>query len=163
MHCQKPCRMDTKLGGINKLALADYVSQWPWPVHLWEQIPLLYFYLAGYLFNLNSGRCLISTQNHCHMDLWSAWLALTHHHPSSTSTPPSQESYERESKLTLFLRLPLACCLDLLSCLGLFSNSHLSIRRKWGTWVTSVHRDQPPTWLSWEPSDLSGLEPARLF
>jgi hypothetical protein len=33
--------------------------------------PRLIFYLTGRLFKLSSEHCLISTQNLCHMDLWS--------------------------------------------------------------------------------------------
>ncbi len=140
----------------------------PFPYHITDacvrtNCPNL-FYLAHCLFYPSSERCLISTQNCCCMDLWSVWLVLTHHHPSSTSTPPTQEPYKRETKLTLFLELSLAC-LNLPGCLELLSNSHskvLSWCRPW-PWHMHIHMHQPPAWLSREPSDLSGLEPASLF
>jgi hypothetical protein len=47
-----------------------------------ENWPPSFFYLADGLFNLSSERCLISTQNRCHIDLWSIWLVLTYHHLS---------------------------------------------------------------------------------
>jgi hypothetical protein len=59
------------------------------------------------------------------MDLWSAWLVLTHHYLfMDFNSPFTRTVREKESKLTFFLKLSLACRIDLLCCLELFSNSH---------------------------------------
>jgi hypothetical protein len=73
-------------------------------------------------------------------------------------TSPVQEPYERESKLTLFLRLPFAyCCLS--GCLELFPTLIWVSLENVALEPASAYTDQPPTWLSWEPCDPSGLVP----
>jgi hypothetical protein len=76
---------------------------------------------------------------------------------SLTSTPSSQEPSERAS--WLLPRLQVACYFCFFGCLELFSNSHLSVLREFTSWVSFCSHYHPLTWLSWEPSDLSGLEP----
>jgi hypothetical protein len=92
-----------------------------------DPFPSPIFYLAGCLFNLSSKGCLISTQNQCHMDLWSVWLVLTHHHPFiDFHSPFTRTLWESRLLPTVF---------DLFGCLELFSNCHLSVLRECSPWV----------------------------
>ncbi len=67
-----------------------------------NQSPLPVFNLAGCLFNLSSERCLISTQNRCHID-----LCLIGSHSSSSlhwlqPPPPLHKNPTRERESLLF-------------------------------------------------------------
>jgi hypothetical protein len=80
---------------------------------------------------------------------------------SHSSYSPWSEPQERESWLLFRLSF---CLLSLrfLGCLELFPNSHL-ILKECSPWVCLRSNGLPPTWLSWEPSVLSGLEPDSLL
>jgi hypothetical protein len=77
--------MNSKLGGVNPI-WTNYMSPLtvlipPPPINMtgvwWEPPPFLSFGGHGCLFKLGYDHCFVSTQNCCHMDLWSAWSVLT--------------------------------------------------------------------------------------
>ncbi len=52
------------------------------------------------LLNLIPEHCFVSAQSHCHMDLWSAWLVLTHYHHLHRQFLPLHQYLMRKSKST---------------------------------------------------------------
>jgi hypothetical protein len=84
------------------------------------------------LFKPSPEYCYVSTQNH--MDLWSVWLVLTHHHHLHRHQLPfHRTTLERVSWL---LGSPSVYYpVRFLGCLELFSNSHLSVLSECSLWV----------------------------
>ncbi len=78
MHCQKPCHMVCEQGGVKywpELIMCPVDRLFPYYVTgacVRTDPPSCFFYLARCLFNPSSECCLISMQNHCHMDYWTA-------------------------------------------------------------------------------------------
>jgi hypothetical protein len=101
-------------------------------------LPSLSFGRCGYLFKLIPEPCIVSTQNCCHIDLWSAWLVFTHHHHFHRHQLPLHKIPTRNSVSWLFLvRLSLAyLSVRFLGRQEMFSNSHLSVLRECSPWVS---------------------------
>jgi hypothetical protein len=111
----------------------------------------------GGLLKLSSEQGFISIQNRCCMDLWLTWSVLTHHHQHQLSS--SVNTWERVSWL-LFRLSPHLFLVKSPGCLELFSNSHFSIQVSFDFNESAfAHADQPTTWPTREPSNMSGLEP----
>jgi hypothetical protein len=70
-----------------------------------ENPPSLSFSGHGCLFKLSPEHYFVSTQNLCHMDLWSAWLLLAHHHHFHRHQLPLQQNPTEERISLLLLRL----------------------------------------------------------
>ncbi len=112
-------RCKTQLGPMMCLRGPSFSSPRP-PSHDWYKMrtthPLSFGGHDG-LFKLSSEHCFISTQTQCHMDLWSAWLVLTHHHHLHRHRIPLHQNPTRKSRPELF------------------SDSHLSFPRGRSPWV----------------------------
>ncbi len=103
-------------------------------------LPPLSFGGHGCLCKLIPEHCFASTWNCSHMDLWSAWLVLTHHRTPASSLPGSHER-ERESKLTLIQAVTSP------------TTRFLGLSRSLLTW-TSLPRDYHKNHLVWVDSSL---------
>ncbi len=127
-----------------------YGENWPPP-------PLLAVMVVLHI--LSSEKEFFSTQNRCHMDLWSVWLVLTRHHLYWQQLLLHQNPRERVSWLLSRVSL----CLfpvRFLRCQELLSNSYLSINREYSSWVwplftwTSSHLAIIENHLIWVDSSL---------
>ncbi len=108
VYCCKPCPMH----GRSKTQLRPIMCpHWPslsfplplppitWPVYGENRPPHSRGHVG--LFKLSPEHCFVSTQNHSHIDLWSAWMVLTHHHHLHRQQLPLRQNPPGKSKLTL--------------------------------------------------------------
>ncbi len=114
---------------------------YPPPHHmtdLWWELPPSLIWKAWLLFELSPEHCYVSSRNHCHTDMWTAWLVLTHHHHFiNTNSPFTRTPWKREWVVSFCLDCHVAFfSARFLGCLELYSNSHFSILEECRPWVT---------------------------
>jgi hypothetical protein len=126
----------------------------PFPYHLircWVSTspPPPAVWALGRLFKPSFWRLTPSTLKRCHMDLWSAWLILTHHHHHQLHPSLLYQHPEfRVSVLSFFICgafLWQAALCRFLSSKELLSSSSFWVSMPWEQPFYSAH--WPPVWL----------------
>ncbi len=140
---RKPCyHMKDQMGGVKfslNRSMCRVDHQFPYPPPIYSPV----WYVESYIYRVLRDNC---DSRCCHSVLWHTG---SHHIIISNIISPFHLSL-RKSKLTR-----LSLCLFSFRPLGFKVVFQLSL---WAS-LANVNVVQPPAWPSWEPSDLSGLEP----